>query len=168
MCQGSQYPSYKKSYAFRYRKCLLSIFFVALASSIPFCGILQAIARLLDVGSFQLITSHAQTPFLPRAQIHASLWHGNNSSRIAYALLCTENLWRYAYVLAHRIRNITRISHDLLILTPEHLPAHLIDLFGQLHAMILHVKLEPPPTVRPLETAFKVSWIKLHLFTLVS
>ncbi len=89
-------------------------------------------------------------------------------SRIAYALHCTENHWRYSYILAHRIRNITRISHDLLILTPERLPAHLMNLFGQLHATILHVTLEPPPTVRPLEPAFKVSWIKLHLFTLVS
>jgi hypothetical protein len=43
-----------------------------------------------------------------------------------------------------------------------------MNLFGQLHATILHVTLEPPPTVRPLEPAFKVSWIKLHLFTLVS
>jgi alpha-N-acetylglucosamine transferase len=28
--------------------------------------------------------------------------------------------------------------------------------------------LEPQPTVRPLEPAFKVAWIKLHLFMLVS
>jgi hypothetical protein len=145
---------------------------VALASSIPFCSILQAITRLLDVGSFQLITTHPQAPFLPqrvfRAQEQAPGWHGNKSSRIAYALLYTEIRWRYAYILAHRIRNITRIRHDLLILTPKHLPAHLMDLLGQLHATILHVMLEPQPTVRPLEPAFKVSWIKLHLFMLVS
>ena len=95
---------------------------------------------------------------------HAS--HFGHHPRIAYALLCTESHWHYVYVLAHRIRNITRIKADLLILTPEHLPEEIMTLFQHLHSHIIHVPLKPPPTVKPLEPAFNVAWIKLHLFRL--
>lgn len=109
-----------------------------------------------------------------RTHVATILWPAKksaaNRARIAYALLCTESHWRYVYVLAHRIRMITRINYDLLILTPERLPQYLVDLFGPkgLDAIIIQVTLEPPPTVKPLEAAFKVAWIKLHLFTLTS
>jgi hypothetical protein len=156
---------------FCYKRCMYSAFFLAVLSSIPVCGIIHVLTRVLDVGSLQLAASKPLLPRFSRVLAQVAHWQGTrNSSRIAYALLCTESHWHYVYVLAHRIRNITRIKHDLLILTPERLPARLMDLFGPngLNAIILHVTLEPPATVQPLEPAFKVSWIKLHLFTLTS
>ena len=89
--------------------------------------------------------------------------------RTAFAVICTAEYWHYTYVLAHRIRRITSIQHDLLILTPDaSLPDQASTLFGPigLESRVIPVTLTLPESVNPLEKAFEISWIKLHLFSL--
>jgi hypothetical protein len=90
-------------------------------------------------------------------------------SRIAFAVVCTAEYWHYTYVLSHRIRRITSIQHDLLVLTPDAtLPPHASTLFGPvgLKSRIIPVTLALPESANPLEKAFEISWIKLHLLSL--
>ena len=85
---------------------------------------------------------------------------------LAIALLCTPDHWTYAFVLAHRIRKLTRVDHDILVLTHGNLSRQAVSAFSSIHAVFLNVNTPVPPQVHPLQKSFRASWQKLHLFTL--
>lgn len=87
--------------------------------------------------------------------------------KIAFALLCTENYWRKAYILAHRIRKLSPSSYYIIILTEETLSGPVVSHFTSLNATIIKATVPMPNTVKPLQNAFQTSWVKLHLFTLI-
>lgn len=122
---------------------------------------------------WQVGQSHSFTSEVKDIPTQPNLMHYNKNDAvqptIAFALVCTTEYWHYTYVLAHRIRRITSVPHDLLILTPSpSLPGMASTLFGPagVNATVIHVTMTLPVQVDPLERAFEISWIKLHLFTL--
>ena len=116
--------------------------------------------------------------FFEQSKINASCPPSNNTtflkktqpSSYAFALLSTESHWRYTYALAHRLRTLSPLSYDIIILTSSkngrNLSHDATHAFARLNATVVTVNVPVPETVKPIQPEFIVSWDKLHLFTM--